>query len=705
MSSPTPKKQARATRAEPIAAGGAALAAPAPIRFGAELAADFERASALEWLETDGLGGWASSTLAGAHTRRYHGMLIAATRPPAGRRMLVSRLDETVVTPVERVELGANRYPGAIHPKGFERLQEFVLGWNPAFTYAGKSFQLRKEILGVGGEPAIAVIYELLTSESGAPVTLELRPLMAGRDIHSLGRAAAEREWVGALDVTDEPTESGGRRLRLQSRSGEPTVFAESSLNWSFSSSPSDSAAGSTWYYNVQLSEERARGFDFEEDLFNPGVLTVALAVGERLVVLLTTEDRPGRDLEALVAGELDRRRGLVRRAAPSSALGARLALAADQFLVRRGVAGVEAADGWSVIAGYPWFADWGRDAMIALPGLCLATGRHEEARGILAAFCAHLSEGMLPNRFPEAGEAPEYNTVDATLWLFVAAWRYLEATGDDAFARATLLPAFDDILVWHARGTRYGIHVDGDGLLAAGEAGVQLTWMDARVGERVVTPRSGKAVEIEALWANALWIAAELHRRCGDAARGRVLGRLARRVRARFEELFWNPAANTLHDVVTPEGPDPSCRPNQLLALGLPFPLLARDKALAVLATVERELVTPRGLRSLAADDPAYVGRYQGGPEARDGAYHQGTVWGWLAGPYVDALLRYRGASGRRRARAYLAEVAEDLREGCVGTLSEIFDGDPPHAPRGAVAQAWSIGELLRALARAEGR
>jgi predicted glycogen debranching enzyme len=335
---------------------------------------------------------------------------------------------------------------------------------------------------------------------------------------------------------------------------------------------------------------------------------------------------------------------------------------------------------------------------MIALPGLCLETGRFVEAREILRGFAGVVSEGMLPNRFPESGEAPEYNTVDAALWMFVAGWRYLEATDDEGFVRDELLPALDQVLAGYGRGTRYGIRVDGDGLVEAGEDGVQLTWMDARVGERVITPRRGKPVEIEALWYNALAIAAALHRRFGNARRAAMLARLARMVKRRFEELFWNADKGELFDVVAGEAKDAASRPNQLYALALPHPLLPRAKALAVLEAVERKLVTSRGLRSLAADEPEYARRYQGGPEARDAVYHQGTVWGFLSGVWVDALVRYGGAKGRRRAKEHLASFGDHLDEAGLGTISEIFDGDAPHAARGAFAQAWSVGELLRA-------
>jgi predicted glycogen debranching enzyme len=335
---------------------------------------------------------------------------------------------------------------------------------------------------------------------------------------------------------------------------------------------------------------------------------------------------------------------------------------------------------------------------MIALPGVCLATGRYDDARKILRAFARSADQGMLPNRFPDGGEAPEYNTVDATLWFFVAAHRYLEATGDESFVLGELLPVLDDIVAWHERGTRYGIRVEADGLLHAGEPGVQLTWMDAKVGDWVVTPRHGKPVEIQALWYNALSILADLHKRAGRTDAAAALAARAKQVKDTFVDVFWNEDASCLYDVVDGDRKDASIRPNQIFALSLPYPLLPKDKARAVLAVVVAQLLTPYGLRSLAPGDPAYRGRYEGGPAERDASYHQGTVWSFLLGPYADALIKTNGAVGKAKARKALEALAPHLLEEGLGTISEIFDGDAPHAPRGCPAQAWSVAETLRA-------
>ena len=649
-----------------------------------DVCTDFPRSSTLEWLEANGLGGWASSTVSGAHTRRYHGLLVAATEPPVGRKVLLSRLDETVEVDGESFDLGANRFPGAIHPRGFEHLAEFRQELFPSWEYEIGAARLKKTIAAVHletEESATLVLYEFcsplpLGEGLGVrAVRLTLRPFFAGRDFHSL---VHENDSVRREGSFEEGT------LRYRSYDGLPEVFLHVPGG--------DYAPSPDWWRRFEYDLERERGLDFEEDLFTPGAITVTLAPGARLGILISTAPPNGRDAWDLFDAERQRREKLLAPLADSDPLTRALALAADAFLVRRG-AGLS-----TVIAGYPWFSDWGRDSMIALPGLCLATRRFDEAKGILRAFAQAESEGMLPNRFPDSGdEAPEYNTVDATLWFFVATWDYLEATGDGAFVRDELMPVFEDILAWHERGTRHGIRVEPDGLLHAGEPGVQLTWMDAKVGDWVVTPRTGLPVEIQALWANALAITAELSERFGKKDRAADLRRRAEQVRERFSERFWNEEAGGLYDVVNDEGQDPSVRPNQIFALSLPFPLLEGDRAARLLSLVEGRLLTPRGLRTLSADDPRYRPIYVGGPLERDGAYHQGTVWPWLLGPYVTALVRVRGEEGRRQGRKILEEFAPHLAEAGLGTVSEIFDADPPHAPRGCPAQAWSVAELLR--------
>ena len=425
---------------------------------------------------------------------------------------------------------------------------------------------------------------------------------------------------------------------------------------------------------------------------------------------MVSTDPAAGRDADCAARRRAAAARGLVERV-PAGAAGApqpalpgggrcaTLAIAADQFLVRRGERDT------TVIAGYPWFTDWGRDTMISLPGLCLATGRHEEARGILRAFAAAVDRGMLPNRFQDRAKPPEYNTVDATLWFFVAIRRYLDATGDEAFVRGELLGVLEDILAWHRRGTRHGIRVDDDGLLYAGEPGVQLTWMDARVGDWVVTPRRGKPVEIQALWYNALRVLAELESRLRPYGAKAPSSRPTRNAPAAVSSSCSGtppPAASTTASISAPARLptelDDRVRPNQVLALSLPYELLDPVSAASVLDVVEARLLTPVGLRSLDPRHADYRPRYEGGPAQRDAVYHQGVVWSWLLGSFITALVRVRGDEGRRQARCLLERAAAHLGEACVGSVSEIFDAEPPFAPHGCPAQAWGVAEWLRA-------
>jgi len=614
-----------------------------------------------EWLETNGIGGYAGSTVCGINTRRYHGLLVAATRPPVGRMVLLSKLDERI----NGADLGANQFPGAVHPRGFELLVAFERGLFPTFEYVAGGVRLRKTIAAIHGENTTIIAYEVVDGSG----VLELRPFIAGRDYHSL---------MHANDAVNRHARFDDGIFALQPYEGLPALFL-SAPGARFDAAPD-------WYFRFEYAMEIERGLDAHEDLFTPGTLTRRVAKGETFAVIASIDDPRGRDGLALLAAERQRRESLLRNSPRSP----RLALAADQFIVRRG------AEGRTIIAGYHWFTDWGRDTMIALPGLCLATGRFEDARRILQAFAESVSEGMLPNRFPDSGEAPEYNTVDATLWFFIAAQKYLDATRDDDFVRRQLLPVLRDIIVWHDRGTRHGIRVDTDGLLLAGNPGDQLTWMDAKIGDWVVTPRHGKAVEINALWFNALMILTNFEHRFGEESDARRIAVAAARARVRFRQLFWNEELGCLYDVVRGEERDASIRPNQIFALSLPHPLLDGVYAEKVLATVEQKLLTPAGLRSLAAGDPRFIGTYIGDQRERDTAYHQGTAWPWLIGPYIAALIRVRGEAGATDARRILKAFEAHLDEACLGSISEIFDGAPPHRPRGCVAQAWSVGALL---------
>jgi predicted glycogen debranching enzyme len=412
-----------------------------------------------------------------------------------------------------------------------------------------------------------------------------------------------------------------------------------------------------------------------------------------RPAVIASTERHDSAEAPRLRAAEIARRRAIIASAPSTDVFTQTMVQAADQFLVRRGAE-------TTVIAGYHWFSDWGRDTMIALPGLTLATGRYDVARSILRAFAESADRGMLPNRFPDAGEAPEYNTVDATLWFFEAARALGAQTGDYEFVRGRLYATMTDMISWHERGTRYGIHVDGDGLLFAGEPGVQLTWMDAKVGDWVVTPRRGKPVEIQALWYNAVRVMQELSARLGQESAAAHYEEMAGKARASFLRQFWNEEAGCLYDVVNGDERDGAIRPNQVFAVSLFYGMLPRERAKSVVAVVERDLLTPYGLRSLAPSDPQYRGRYEGDRLHRDGAYHQGTVWPWLMGPFLNAYLEVNGRTPEARAQAaqWSAELRRYAADEGLGQIPEVFDGDAPHRPAGCMAQAWSVAELLRA-------
>lgn len=616
------------------------------IRFDETICRNLQVASKREWLETNGIGGFASSTIIGLNTRRYHGLLVAATKPPVGRMVLLSKLEETIVIDGQRYELPVNRYPGVVHPQGYLHLKEFRKDPFPVFVYELEGRQLEKSISMVQGENSVVIQYEL----SGAPAgcTLELRPLIAFRDYHGTTHEN------GALDPR---LEIEADSVKIAPYRGLPPLYVIHSGG--------EVRPEGHWYRDFEYDAERERGLDYREDLFNPFVLTFNLAHTPRLTLTASTERSPGKSRKGEAAVSiLDR--------------------AADQFIVRRG-------DRSTVIAGYHWFSDWGRDTMIALPGLTLAAGRPEVAKSILCGFAAYVDRGMLPNRFPDAGETPEYNTADATLWYFEAVRALLAYTGDYEFVRSQLYDVLADIISWHERGTRYGIHVDSDGLLMAGEPGVQLTWMDAKIGDWVVTPRHGKPVEIQALWYNALRIMESL------ASDGSHYKELADRAQDSFLEQFWN--AGSLHDVVNGDMRDPSIRPNQIFAVSLFHKILPAEKARSVVETVQQHLLTPYGLRSLAPGDPRYRGRYEGDPVSRDSAYHQGTVWPWLMGPFITAYLEVNGHSreARKQAEEWLRVFHQYIENEGAGQIPEVFDGDAPQRPGGCIAQAWSVAELLR--------
>ena len=654
------------------------------IQFTKETCGDLDAALRREWLETNGLGGFASSTIIGLNTRRYHGLLVAATKPPVGRVVMLSKLEETLFIENQPFDLSANRYPGVVHPQGFRYLKQFRLDPFPVFTYEIEGIEIEKTVFMIHGENSTVVHYELKKNnhpERIKNLRLELRPLIAFRDYHSTTH------------------ENGAINREIEQRPGLATVAPYQGLpSLHLAHNAVELRRTGDWYRNFEYDAERERGLDFSEDLFNPCVLRFDLRLRRQASVIASTDPHDVAQVAEYRQAEITRRRNVAVSSPVASVLdhdafAQDLANAADQYIVSRG-------DQKTVIAGYHWFSDWGRDTMIALPGLTLPTGKPEVARSILRTFAQHVDQGMLPNRFPDAGEAPEYNTVDATLWFFEAARAYLAYTGDLRFVHDELYPVFADIISWHVRGTRYGIKVDSSGLLSSGEPGVQLTWMDAKVGDWVVTPRRGKPVEIQALWYNALCIMENLARKFADESGQKRYRNMATVASWSFNRLFWNENMGCLYDVTNGAPPDPSIRPNQIFAVSLTHSMLSPERAKCVVQKVQEHLLTPYGLRSLAPTDPQYRGRYTGSPTERDGAYHQGTVWPWLLGPFVTAYVKVNGGSevARRQAGEWLAPLREHLTDGGLGHISEIFDGDAPQLPRGCIAQAWSVAEILRA-------
>ena len=645
------------------------------IRFGQDLCSNLDAALRREWLETNGIGGFASSTLNGVNTRRYHGLLVAATKPPVGRLVLLSKLEETLLTDGRAFDLCTNRYPGVVHPEGFHYLKQFRLDPFPVFTFEVQGIQIEKTVFMVQGENTTVVQYEIENGRKTTLAQLELRPLIAFRDYHSLTHENSAID--GRLDV--RPGLAG-----IAPYPGLPELYLAHNAR--------ELETTGHWYRNFEYDAERERGLEFTEDLFNPCVLRFDLNSQTQATIIASTEPRSAALASEYRQAEVSRRRTVALRSPVEDGFVKSLTVAADQFIVSRG-------SEKTAIAGYPWFSDWGRDTMIALPGLTLPTHRYDVARSILRNFADHVDRGMLPNRFPDAGEMPEYNTVDATLWFFEAVRAFLAYTGDLEFVRDDLHGVLNDIISWHVRGTRFGIKMDSSGLVNSGEAGTQLTWMDAKAGDWVVTPRRGKPVEIQALWYNALSIMEDLAKRIGDETGRKRYSSMAALTKWSFNRQLWNEEGGYLYDVVNGGPADASIRPNQIFAVSLPYTMLSPERAKQVVGVVEQHLLTPYGLRTLAPSDSEYRGRYSGDPISRDGAYHQGTVWPWLMGPFISAYIKVNGGteSARRQAENWLLSLKDHLADAGLGQISEIFDGDPPHRPVGCIAQAWSVAEILR--------
>ena len=686
-------------------ADSAAALPEAEIQFGREICGDLPSAASREWLVTNGLGGFASGTVAGSATRRYHGILFAALHPPVGRTQLVAAVDEIAHYSGSDFSLATHQWAGgSVDPQGFRLIERFHLeGMNPVWTYALADALLEKRIWMRQGENTTYLQYTLVRASE--PLSLDLKVLVNYRDFHATTHAG---DWHMRID----PVENGV----------VVTAF-DGALPFYLKCANTSCEIHSEWYRNCFFPAEKERGLDDHEDHLFVASFNARLSVGESILLVCSTEANALLDAQTASAEQDNHHAKLFQfwqeaHLAPEDPDGGselqledaptwlwQLVLAADQFIVKRtlpataGDPGKPAVpgetDGRSIIAGYHWFSDWGRDTMIALPGLTLTTGRPEVARRILLAFARFVDGGMLPNNFPDAGGSPEYNTVDAALWYFEAVRQYFSVT-QDAVTLQKLFPVLTSMIEAHVAGTRYNIHVDpADGLLYAGGPGLQLTWMDAKIGDWVVTPRTGKPVEINALWINALetikQFAAVLVR---PSQRYETLSAHAT---ASFLK-FWNAERQCCYDVIdAPEiGADASLRPNQIFAVSLPFSPLTANQQKNVVEICAKHLLTSHGLRSLAPSENGYGGHYGGDSRARDSVYHQGTVWGWLLGPF--ALAHFRVYGDRAAALRILEPLGRHIHAYGLGTVGEIFDGDAPFAPRGCIAQGWTVAELLRA-------
>ena len=649
------------------------------IWLGADSFSSYESGIEKEWFVGNGLGGYASSTVIGAASRTYHGMLVAAPRGASGRFLLLSSLDEELSCGEGVFRLAAHKYPGTVHPEGFSYLEKFSLAPFPVWVYRAGDFILKKKVFMVYGKNTTVVLYEIKCGrEEGR---LKIYPLVNARSFHATTRS-------GDLDFFQE---KGANGLRLESSNG--FVFWIKS-NLDYHSDPK-------WYYNFEYEAELKRGLAFQEDNFSPGFFETEVKKGtSRFFVASSTEDISSlslEDAEELHTRAVYRQNLLAYNSMLSEPFALKLLRATDPFIVKHPATGEK-----TVIAGYPWFSDWGRDAMIALPGLALVPRRFEDARSILANFSRNCRRGLIPNSFPALGGEAVYNTVDASLWFIQALGRYFAYTKDLVFL-SDVWGTVENVIKYYSKGTDFGIGMDSDFLIRQGP---QLTWMDAKVDSRAVTPRAGKACEINALWYNALKIASEL----GELLEMDTASyeSMAEGAASNFEALFWNPETNCLFDTVSTDRTDdagnplkdPAIRPNQILAVALPHTMLSPYKEKAIVDRVEQDLLTPFGLRTLSRDHPDYTGHYHGDPKSRDRAYHNGTVWSWLLGAYVKAYRKVHNYSKEslEDMRSLLLGFDKHLEEAGIGSISEVFDGDFPYTPGGCPAQAWSVAEILRA-------
>jgi predicted glycogen debranching enzyme len=725
---------------------------PVQIRLDARTCRDLTRASKKEWLLANGIGGYAMSTVAGLNTRRHHGLLVAQMRPPIGRAVVLSKMDETLALPSGALALDTNFYPGVVHPRGFENIENFTLYPFPAITFAGSGWRLEKTIDLVHGENTVVVTYRMLPasrsrrvgkrgkagiaagdSSGGVAGIVEARDAAesaaAAKASAAAGLDPAHAELAHAVAASSaiEPADDGSlaplESLTLRVR---PLFAFRSADGLSEQNDRIDRNVGTRvheirgsiarfapyanwdpvylvcpqatfveapdWYKSVEYPQERYRGLEFRDDLWTYGYYEVELRAGEALTIACTLQPPERRAPVWMPERSMERRGQIIQNSPEDKPFVRRLVLASEQFLVRRD------RDVGAVVAGYPWLGDRARDTLISVPGLFLVTGRFREAKSILRAYSRALERGLLPDRLPDAGARPQFGSVDATLWFFIAVFKYLQYTGDFDFVKTELRIPMLETIRYYSEGTRYGVRVESDGMLRSGEPGMALTWMDAMVDGQPVTQRAGKPVEVNALWYNALRIMERLAERFSipnDMAR---FGRMADKLEENFLPVFWNERAGCLHDCVDLGGADASIRPNQLFAVSLPFPLLDSESAQSVVRVVTEKLLTPIGVRTLDPEHPDFKGVYDGDPQQRDAALHQGTVWAWLLGPYVSAFVKANGGAARVEAAKLLKPFEQHLAEDGLGQISEIFWGQAPHWPRGCPAHTAAVAEILRA-------
>lgn len=650
------------------------------LAFDRSVTNDLDLASQREWLEPNGLGGWASSSIIGMNTRRYHGLLVAALNPPGRRMVLVSKVDESLLVHDRRYELGCNSYPGIIHPNGDQYLESFSLDLVPTFLYEAGGIRLTKKVVAIHGENTTLVLYDI--EHAPGPFILELQPIIAGRDYHQL---------MIQNDQISPDAEFGEGTLRVQPYTATPPIHIHLA-GAQFHHHPD-------WYYQFEYHEEQLRGLECQEDLFSYGSLRIEVNPGDAVGLILSTEMPRDRNPFDLYEAECRRRTALLKPFAKASPEMRRLMLSSDAFIVARG-------KDKSVLAGYPWFTDRGRDTLASITGLCLTTRRHREAKAILRELLSHLHHGLLPGVYLESGDPPLDDVADTSLWLAPAAHDYWKQTGDVDFALTVLYPALTGIMDAMTQGTRHGFHVDTDHLLSSGTTEEQVSWMNIRIDDVAITPRHGKTVEGNALWHQLLNLTAELAEAAGKQDHAKQLRKRCAAHRRQFAEQFWNEAGQCLFDVIDPAGDKHSAiRPHQILAIGLAIPLLETEQARAVLATLRRHLFLPCGLRSLSPSDEGYQPVMDHELISQDRVLHQGPARFQFLYATVQAMRRFgtaeETASTLRTVRHF---VRRHLEETGLGHVSEVFDATVPHTAHGATAFAWNTAELIRVLADEEG-